>query len=647
MDFGRLTPVRESLLLLPAVPVGPPSAFPDLATGPDAPVDVGPLGENTVDLSGAAANVFPYRPLEKYGREARAREFRSVVLENDRLRAEFLPELGGRLWSLVDRTTGRDLLHTPDRVQLANLALRNAWFCGGIEFNIGTRGHAAYTCEPIGAGRVVGPGGESLRLWEFDRLREVVFQIDVCLPASSSALVVGVRIVNPNAGPTPMYWWTNAAVPQTDSLRVLAPAPTAILTDDKGRLRRVDLTGPDATRRVTPASARQAFDLFFENPPAERPWIAAVDESGSGLAVVSGARARGRKLFGWGTGPGGKRWQNWLSPGGGHYCEIQSGLARTQYEHPTMPGGSSWSWVESYGPIRLDPVVALDADHAAAVRHAAAVVDRDFSAGDLVAAEQWHQVQAGRPVDTVWHPASPWGTLERLRRVATGTGWVDEAVTPFPAQPGVEQAYWTKLLTGAPAGEQPEIPDSFVRGPDWERALRAVPPDATSTLHLGLMALARGAVVEAEGKLRDSLGFRGRPWTRYFLAITLLQRGDTGSAVGELVEAGGAGAGDPDLVQVVAVALLRAGAPEKAHRVLDTVPAGARTPRLELLALACLAAMDRRDELREGLAHPPVVPDIREGETSLAALWRLAHPNEPVPPELDFRMHGDVPTRAG
>ena len=67
---------------------------------------------------------------------------------------------------------GTSLVHTPPAIQFANLALRNAWFAGGIEFNIGTRGHSPTTCSPLHAALLPGPDGtEVLRMWEYERLR--------------------------------------------------------------------------------------------------------------------------------------------------------------------------------------------------------------------------------------------------------------------------------------------------------------------------------------------------------------------------------------------------------------------------------------------------------------------------------------------
>ena len=51
------------------------------------------------------------------------RAFRAAILENEFLRAVFLPELGGRLWSLFDKKAGRELLYVNDAVRYCNCLL--------------------------------------------------------------------------------------------------------------------------------------------------------------------------------------------------------------------------------------------------------------------------------------------------------------------------------------------------------------------------------------------------------------------------------------------------------------------------------------------------------------------------------------------
>ena len=112
--------------------------------------------------------------------------------------------------------------------QPANLALRNAWFSGGVEWNIGTIGHSPFTCAPLFAARVDGPDGiPVLRMYEWERIRQVTFQIDAWLPDDSPVLFVRVCIRNPHARETPMYWWSNMAVPETPDTRVIVPAESA------------------------------------------------------------------------------------------------------------------------------------------------------------------------------------------------------------------------------------------------------------------------------------------------------------------------------------------------------------------------------------------------------------------------------------
>src|SRR5262245_24068990 len=59
---------------------------------------------------GNEASILPYRLQDQYDRARSPRTFKTAVLENQHLRATFVLELGGRLWSLIDKRTNRELL---------------------------------------------------------------------------------------------------------------------------------------------------------------------------------------------------------------------------------------------------------------------------------------------------------------------------------------------------------------------------------------------------------------------------------------------------------------------------------------------------------------------------------------------------------
>ena len=96
---------------------------------------------------GMISTILPYKMQNRYTAELYDTEYVAAVLENDHLKAVFLPELGGRLWSLYDKDAKRDIIYANDAVKFGNLALRNAWFAGGVEWNIGMKGHSPLTCD--------------------------------------------------------------------------------------------------------------------------------------------------------------------------------------------------------------------------------------------------------------------------------------------------------------------------------------------------------------------------------------------------------------------------------------------------------------------------------------------------------------------
>ena len=662
--------VEERTLLL--ADLGPASILPPVAPNLEQAAD-GAGGWNVpAEMAaeigyGAVPNIYPYTLQDGYGREVAARQVPAVVLENSRLRAVFLPSLGGRLWELYDKARGKALLHTQQRIQFANLALRNAWFAGGVEWNIGTRGHSPTTASPLHAAIVRTPDGvDILRMWEFERLREVVFQLDVWLPADSDVLLVAVRIRNPNRHDVPMYWWSNAAVPQSPEVRVLAPAQEAYATDYAAgisRVRPASHRGVDATWPVRNAAAA---DYFFDLAPGQRPWITAVDDDGDGLAQVSTGRLPGRKLFVWGSGAGGQRWQEWLSPDGGQYAEIQAGLAQTQYQHVRMPAGAQWSWVEAYGNAVLDPRLAHAPDWTPAVEHAEARLEQLIPTARLAAALEDATRWADLPPDSPVLTGSGWGALEALRRQRSGADWIGQTGTPFPVQSlGAEQRPWVELL----AGRGFSGADSFVAGPDWEALLAAAAgiadpgaaagvagaaadpaaagssEAAAAALHLGVIHHARQDL-EAAGQL-----YRRALTTGQLSAqeAALAQRGFSlvRLALGEVREGlealSQACAHDRTNVRLLAEAMnlqLQHGAPRAALELASRAPEPAlAVGRIRYFtAVAHARAGDRMAAaamLRAGIE----VPDLREGENFLAALWLDVCPGEEMPAQYQFGMH--------
>ncbi len=246
----RRSTISPTTLTLPAAELGPDSPLPafvglqrlpDPSLSPGLPADM----RDRIEY-GRLANPLPYPLQSGYERRLRLTDVPALRLGNDRLEALVLPQLGGRVWSLRDLATGRDLIFANPNLIFANLALTGAWFAGGIEWNLGSTGHAATTCRPVFAGAVETDRGPLLRLWEWERTRDLVFQVDLMVPEDAPVLLAFVRVRNPDAVPKPLYWWTNLAAAERPGVRVLAPATRAWRTGYDGSLASVEVPFPDS-----------------------------------------------------------------------------------------------------------------------------------------------------------------------------------------------------------------------------------------------------------------------------------------------------------------------------------------------------------------------------------------------------------------
>ena len=633
--------IRTTLRLL-AADLGPESPLPsftglqrlpDPSSSPDLPPDM-----RKRIAYGRLANPLPYAVQNDYRRDVRLQEVAALRITNGRLEALVLPGLGGRLWSLRDLVTERDLVFTNRRLQFANLALTDAWFAGGIEWNLGSTGHSATTSRPVFAGSVPSDRGTALRIWEWERTRDLVFSVDLLMPADRRLLLAFVRVRNPDPEPKPLYWWTNIAVPEEPGVRVLAPATRAWRTGYDGSITGVDIPFADdpATDVSYPLPTQRAADYFFQVPPERRPWIVSAQADGRGLIQTSTAALRGRKLFFWGTAAGGRHWQEWLCGPDSRYLEIQAGLASTQLEHLRLEGRAEISWVEAYAPIEADPV-AVHGSWPEAVAEVTGLVARAVPEDELDEWHRWWRAEVAEKAPQQLTAGSGAGAAELAVR---GQGPDDLPGTPF-GQPRADGFRHLVALARTADVDQDAAGADIVMPPigeRWDAVLDRAAGGWWGELMIAVRAHARGDQEEARRRYLRSDELTSTPWAARGLALLAGTRGDPVSAADLYARAVAQAPTCLPLLVEATDQLLASGRPAACLAMIAEAPDQiAAHGRVVLQQARALLADGQADAARALIEAGIEVPDLREGET-LGALWRAAFGNRPLPYHVDFRM---------
>lgn len=429
---------------------------------------------------GARTPILPYKVQDRYSRKRLPMKMKTIVMENEYLKAVFWPENGGRLYSLFDKVNNCELLMANPAYQPGNLAIRNAWLSGGIEWNFGTLGHHYFTCDHLYAAILKDENGcEFVRMYEYERNKCAVYQIDFHLPDGSPVLYAHVKVFNPFDEDTTTYWWTNIAIPEDGNTRVLSSTEMAIVFADGGvsyeRVPDISLfPGKDLSY---PHNASRSFDYFFQAPDNVRSaWEAGAYSDGTVFYDRATAPLLYHKMFCWGNHSAGNHWQEYLSePGEGHYIEIQGGFARSQVHDKLFPARSSFEWTQCFGGLKLDAAQLHQESYPKANAYLGAHIDGVISEERLLECNEQFSRLATMPVheDDLVHRGSGWGALEALRCELQGDRPLPESVCFPKSSIGEAQYPWYALLTdGALPAESPDvIPPSWMVAPKWMKLL--------------------------------------------------------------------------------------------------------------------------------------------------------------------------------
>lgn len=625
--------------------------------------------------------VLPYTMQDCYDRDREEIEIETIVLENNKLKAVFLPEYGGRLYSLYSKVLGRELLYKNPVLQVANLAIRNAWFSGGIEWNMGRTGHTFVTCDSVFCGKLKDKdGNEFLRIYEFERQSRMYWQVDFHLPEDGDYLAATIHIRNPDKEVKNLYWWTNTAVPLTAKTRVFSGTKEVFYIGPEGyitgrheyghgtlpfidRISKNDISYPN--------EIEFGSEYFFQNSVEEElPWEGVAYEDGYFFYDCSTQPLRIRKMFAWGNSRGGKNWCDYLAkPGEGDYVEVQAGLAPSQLHGFPIGAGASISFTQIFaGTMLEDKEVYKTEDYDTAMKAMSKVVKEKSSAAFVNQLHKELSAYLEEAPEEILHCGSDFGYIEKLRVEK-------EKDSSIPAGLDFDRGYlspdgeiWISLMETGDFEKTmvTKAYRSFMTDVRWEKymkqALEKNKDNWALWYHYGIMLFENGRSEEAMEAFGLSLEADKNPWAMWAMGTALLRLNKKEESLSYYQQAYNCG-GD----------VLFCGFSEDLMVLLNSMGRYSETYEIyqkekeslteKQLIEGAKAGMEIGDMTIVEKLFQQDIAVIREGENAFTAMWfeymarqeaqkrncsysrelyeEVARRIQP-PEHLDFRMHKDV-----
>ena len=289
---------------------------------------------------------YPYTKLTCFDSKPTPLKYKEVVIENEYLQLTFRPELGARLFSLFDKISNSHVFNYIDTIRPTLIAIRGAWIAVGIEFNLCQfPSHTVDNFSPVDyTVRRNEDGSVSVLLGNINLTNNVRYLVTLTLKPGISRIETEIRTFNTDLVPQRYYFWSNAAIPASEGLRIFYPGYYTNYGSFPVNERGVDLSW--YKNYIRPA------ELFILD--SEEDFFAAYNyDNGRGVVHVADHNIiPGKKLFTWGTSKSGLFWKNLLSDRGIPYVEMQSGRFLTQGIVEFINPLTFETWTEYWYPVR-------------------------------------------------------------------------------------------------------------------------------------------------------------------------------------------------------------------------------------------------------------------------------------------------------
>ena len=184
---------------------------------------------------GSSGKVYPLPFTDRIAEKPVNRKWKAVWIENEFVRAMVLPQIGGRIHVLQDKTNGYDLIYNQPVIKPALVGLAGPWISGGIEFNW-PQHHRPATFLPVDF-TIEEHADGSKTIWcsDHDPMCRMKGMHGICLHPGKSFLELKVRAYNRTPYVQSFLWWANVATRVHEAYQSFFPPDVYYVADHARR----------------------------------------------------------------------------------------------------------------------------------------------------------------------------------------------------------------------------------------------------------------------------------------------------------------------------------------------------------------------------------------------------------------------------
>ena len=277
--------------------------------------------------------------------------WRALFLENEYLKCWVLPDLGGHLYTCIDKISGKPMFYANPSIKKAAISYRGAWAAFGVEFNFPVS-HNWVSLSPVDFSfHANHDGSASVIVSNVDRVYGMQWSVELVMRPRSTVLEQKVTLNNRSDVRHRFYWWSNAGVEAWDDSRIQYPMRfTASHGFTEVAPWPIEADGTDLS--VIKNQTKGPVSVFVHG--SREPFMGVWHEhTNTGTAHYADYPALpAKKIWSWGTDPDGLDWRKTLSDNNSAYVEVQAGLFRDQETYAFLDPRQTISFSEFWMPVR-------------------------------------------------------------------------------------------------------------------------------------------------------------------------------------------------------------------------------------------------------------------------------------------------------